>query len=143
MADQRVPSRALLLGDDPRRSRRWVAAAVGLFVAVFAVSFAGASRPVYAAVPGTAIVVGGAVALGTLAAWQAASNRGLLVSVLLAVAPVTALFVRIVAAGQTSDPTLVTVLVRGTAFGLLFGVPIGLGGFAIGYVVGRFRGETR
>ena len=130
----RVPP--LLVGDDPARTKRWGAVAAGLFVLVLAIFVSGAYRPVYDLLPGRVVVYGAASVLVLLAAVQYYRNRGLLVSLLLCVAPVTALFLLIIGEGQTGEPTLVDTVVLGVGWGHFFGLPLGALGALLGYGFG-------
>lgn len=125
---------ALLLGDDLNRTKRWTAIAVGLFVLVSLFYLFGYYRPVYTVVSGHVFIYGSAAILILLAAWQASQNRGVLVSLLMCVAPVSALFIQIVAEGQgVSNPSPVGILLLGIGWGIAFGAPLGI----VGYLVGR------
>lgn len=128
---------AIVLGRRPARTVWWVGAAVLLFVGVTAIYSMGYYTVVYERVPGQFIVAGGVIVLVGLAALQTVHNESLLASLLLAIAPVVALFIHIVGAGQTTDPTLLDAVLRGTAFGVAFGIPIGLAGFLLGQAIRR------
>ncbi|WP_050032205.1 hypothetical protein [Halorubrum halophilum] len=127
-----------LIGDDPDSTKRWGVIAASLFVVTFAVSVFGYYRTVYALIPGRVIVYGAAGILVLLSAWQASQNRSLVASLLLCIAPVTALFIRIIGEGQTSDPPVGETLLLGVGWGLLFGVPLGVLGFILGYAGQRY-----
>lgn len=124
---------AILVGEDPDRTKRWGVIAAGLFVVVFTVYVFEYYQPVYAVVPGRVLIYGAAGGLVLLSAWQAYQNRSLLASLLLCIAPVSALFVRIIGAGQTSDPAVGETILLGIAWGLVVGVPLGVLGFVLGY----------
>lgn len=124
---------AFLIGDDLGLTARWGVIAVGLFTLVLAISVSGYYQTVYAIVPGRVIVYGAATLLVLLAGWQAYRNRGILVSISLCLAPVSALFIRIIGEGQTGTPTAVETLFLGVGWGMAFGVPLGILGFLLGY----------
>ncbi|MGA9403231.1 hypothetical protein [Haladaptatus sp.] len=124
---------AFLIGDDLGLTKRWGAIAVGLFTLVLAISVSGYDQTVYSIVPGRVVVYGAATLLVLLAGWQAYRNCGIIVSVSLCLAPVSALFIRIIGEGQTSSPTAVGTLLLGVGWGLAFGVPPGILGFLLGY----------
>jgi hypothetical protein len=129
---------AFLVGDDLDLAKRWGAIAAGLFVVTFAVYVFGYYQTVYALIPGQVIVYGAAGILVLLSAWQAYQNRSIVASLLLCITPVTALFITIVAEGQTSNPAVAETLLLGTGWGLVFGVPLGVLGFILGYAGQRF-----
>jgi len=58
---------------------------------------------------------------------------------MLCIAPVTALFIRIIGEGQVSTPTVGESLILGIGWGLAFGVPLGVVGFVLGYGGRKFR----
>ncbi|KZN26171.1 hypothetical protein A4G99_22255 [Haladaptatus sp. R4] len=124
---------AFLIGDDLGLTTRWGVIAVGLFTLVLAISVSGYYQTVYAIVPGRVIVYGAATLLVLLAGWQAYRNRGILVSISLCLAPVSALFIRIIGEGQTGTPTAVGTFLLGVGWGMAFGVPLGILGFLLGY----------
>jgi len=133
MSETKRPVRAILLGDDLGLTKRWSAIALGLFTLVLAIYVAGYYQSVYSLLPGQAIIVGGGTVLVLLAAWQTYQNRSFVLSLLVCIAPVSALFIRIVGAGQTSTPTVGDTLLLGVGWGLVFGVPLGALGFLLGY----------
>jgi len=138
MAEAQGRPGALLLGDDLGVSKKWAALAAGLFVLVFGMFVSGYYRPIYALIPGMVIVYGAAAVLLLLAAWQAYQNRGIIVSVLLCIAPVSALFFQIIAEGQgVGNPSLLKILLLGVGWGIAFGGPLGVLGFLLGYMVKR------
>ncbi|MFD1570812.1 hypothetical protein [Halorubrum laminariae] len=124
---------AYLVGDDLDLTKRWGAIAASLFVVTFAIYVFGYYQTVYALIPGRVIVYGAAGILVLLSAWQAYQNRSLVGSLLLCIAPVTALFFTIIGEGQVTDPTVAKTLLLGTGWGLVFGVPLGVLGFILGY----------
>ena len=138
MAEAQGRPNALLLGDDLGVSKQWAALAAGLFVLVSGIFVSGYYRPVYALIPGQVIVYGAATVLVLLSAWQAYQNRGLVVSVLLSIAPVSALFLQIIAEGQgVGNPSLLRILLLGVGWGIVFGGPVGVVGFLLGYMIKR------
>lgn len=140
MADAQKRIGAFLVGDDFGLTKRWGVIAAGLFVFVFAISVSGYYQTVYALIPGRVIIYGVAGILVLLSAWQAYQNRSLVVSLLLCIAPVTALFIRIIGEGQTSNPTVGETFLLGVGWGLVFGVPLGVIGFILGYAGRKFIG---
>ena len=133
MTEMKRPVRAILLGDELGLTKRWSAIALGLFTLVFAIYVADYYQTVYSLLPGQAIIFGGGTVLILLAAWQTYQNRSFVLSLLVCIAPVSALFIRIVGAGQTSTPTVGDTLLLGVGWGLVFGVPLGVLGFLLGY----------
>lgn len=133
---------AFLVGDDLNLTKRWGGIAASLFVVIFAIYVFDYYRPVYELIPGRLIVYGAAAILVLLSAWQAYQNRSLVASLLLSIAPVTALFINIIGEGQIGNPGVGETLLLGIGWGLLFGVPLGILGFILGYTGQRVT-ETK
>lgn len=133
MAEAQTRIGAFLVGEDPDLTKRWGAIAAGLFVVIFAFYMFDYYQPVYDLVPGRLIVYGAATVLVLLSVWQAYQNRSLVASLLLCIAPVTALFLNIIGEGQIGNPGIGETLLLGLGWGLLFGLPLGLLGYIIGY----------
>ena len=133
MGESQNRLRLFFVGDDLDLTKRWAAIAASLFVVTSAIYVFGYYQTVYALIPGQVIVYGAAGILVLLSAWQAYQNCSLVASLLLCIAPVTALFFSIIREGQITDPAVAETLLLGTGWGLVFGVPLGVLGFILGY----------
>ncbi|WP_128906610.1 hypothetical protein [Halorubrum amylolyticum] len=129
---------AFLVGDDLDLTKRWGVLAASLFIVIFTFYLFDYYQTVYALIPGRVIVYGAAGILVLLSAWQAYQNRSLVASLLLCIAPVTALFIHIIGEGQIGNPGVGETLILGIGWGLAFGVPLGVLGFILGYAGQRF-----
>ena len=129
---------AFLVGDDLDLTKRWGVIAGILFGVIFSFYLFDYYQTVYALIPGRVIVYGAAGILVLLSGFQAYQNRSLVASLLLCIAPVTALFIHIIGEGQTSNPAVGETLILGIGWGLVFGVPLGVLAFIFGYATQRF-----
>lgn len=130
-----IPRR--LLGRDRRERRRWSVLAVVEFAVLFTAIWAGILRVVMGFAGAMAVVILLGVMVGP-AAVAAARNDGLLVSWLLAVAPLFGVFLAIQLHGGISPaPERPALYALGTA--LLFALPIG----TIAYLAGRIARWVR
>jgi len=144
MLTEQTPMKGILLGDDLARTKRWAAIGVGLFIVVSLFYLFDYNQPVYAVVPGRVFIYGSAAILILLSAWQSSLNRSLLVSLLLCVAPVSALFIQIIAEGQgVSHPSPLGILLFGLGWGIAFGAPLGIAGYLLGRTVQKWRSSDR
>jgi len=94
--------RTFFVGDDLDLTKRWGAIAGSLFVVTFAIYAFGYYQTVYALIPNRVILYGAAGILVLLSAWQAYQNRSLVASLLLCIAPVTALFFTIIGEAKST-----------------------------------------
>ncbi len=131
----------LFIGRDRHTSGRWVAGATGEFAVVFLGTWFGV-LPFGFGMGGPAGIAALIVVMAVPATVVAIRNRGLLVSWLLAVAPLFGVFLAL-QLGATLSPAPANPPVYALGVSLLFGIPVGTVGFLVGVISHRLHRRVR
>lgn len=135
-----VSLRSRFIGQDESVTHRYLLVAVALLFGVYLSFTAGFSWEWLPIPSQLAAIIGGGLII-FLAALQAFTNDGILVSVALSVGPVTGLFLQIVGEGMTGPITIERTVLLGLMWGLVFGVPLGVVGYVLGAGSNRVFGS--
>jgi len=125
--------RPILIGDDPNLAKQWGAVVVALLVVPLTLTIFGYYPAVYSIVPPRVVNYAGSLGVVLLAAAQAYQNRGVIVSLLLCIAPASAWTYDVITNMVPSPGSLFGAVLFSIGGGVVIGIPLGILGILLGY----------